>query len=86
MANEAPTDGLNGVDAWMATQIQGLGRAKISIADMTVADRRDLVALRIGTNGASVLLLDSLDAVMETLYEALHQCHELSVRRQQTGG
>jgi hypothetical protein len=85
MANEAPTDGQHGADVWMATQIQGLGRTKISVADMSVADRADLAALRFGAGGASCLLIDDLDVLRDTLYEALHQCNELEVKRQQGG-
>jgi hypothetical protein len=86
MANEAPNEGLNGAKSWLATQIQGLRGVDVSVADMAVADRPELSALRFGTPAASCLLIDDLDMIRETLFEALHQCNELQVRRHQAGG
>lgn len=86
MTAEAPNDGRQGAETRISTQIQGLEGVRVNVADMAAGDRPDLIALRIGTDAASCLLIDGLGVLKDTLYEALHQCNELEVRRRKPGG
>lgn len=71
--------------SWVSSQVKGLADCDVTVVDMAAADRPDLAGARIGNSVASVLLVDDLETIIQTLYRLLDGCNEMIVKREEQG-